>query len=167
MLCPETLSGHIMAGFVTWLKHLARGIAVSLPLVAAFGFAFPWPAGEGAILSRHPGQFPIMIASFSHSHSWHSARSHSWVTQTSRTRSYILLPTVFVRPGIVTASQENDAAPVVSEASVPFWVLALSGAIALCLFGFWSISARPARGRLSGREAKVIYGSGSVDEKAT
>jgi len=154
-----------MTGFLTWLKHLARGIAVSLPLVAAFGFAFPWPAGEGAILSRHPGQFPIMIASFSHSHSWHSARSHSWVTETSRTRSYILLPSVFVRPGIVVASQANDAAPVVTEASVPFWVLALSGAIALCLFGFCYVSAQPARGRLSAREASVIYGSRSVDDK--
>jgi len=155
-----------MTGVVTWLKHLARGIAVSLPLVAAFGFAFPWPAGEHAILSRHPGQFPIMIASFWHSHSWHSARSHRWVTETSRTRSYVLLPSVFVRPGIVIASQENGDPPVVSEATVPFWVLALPGAIALFVFGFWFISAQPARGRLSAREAGVIYGRRSLDDKA-
>jgi hypothetical protein len=155
-----------MTGIVTWLKHMARGIAVSLPLVAAFGYAFPWPAGEAAIQSRHPGQFPIMIAFFSHSHSWHSARSHRWVTETSRTRSYILLPSVFVRPGIVIASQENDGPPVVSEATVPVAIVAVPGAIVLCLLGFWYVSTRPARYRLSAREAGVIYGRGSLDDKA-
>jgi hypothetical protein len=169
-VCPAiTALGQIMTGIGTWLKHLARGIAISLPIVVAIGFAMPWPAGENAVLSRHSGQIPITVAFFYHSKSWHSARAHSWVRETSQSRSYILLPSVFTHPGIVTASQNNGDPPVVSEMAVPFWVLAVPGAIALCVLGLWFIGARTAPaggGELSARQARVIYGDGSFGKRS-
>ena len=88
-----------MTGVVTWLKHMARGIAVWLPVIVVIGFVMPWPAGESAVRSQHPGQVMITVAAFWHSKSWHSARTHGWVKETSQTRAYILLPSVFPRPG--------------------------------------------------------------------
>ena len=123
-----------MTGVVTWLKHMARGIAVWLPVIVVIGFVMPWPPARRGT-SQHPGQVMITVAAFWHSKSWHSARTHGWVKETSQTRAYILLPSVFTRPGIVSVSQVNGDPPVVTEATAPFWVLAVPGAIALCVLG--------------------------------
>jgi hypothetical protein len=145
-----------MAGLLNRMKHVTSGFLLTLTLVASYGCLFPWPAGEQA-LRRYPGQTPIMVAEFYHSESWRD-RTHDWVTSRSETRSYILVPSVFRIPRIVTVSQDNDEAPIVSELRVPFILLVLAGMIALGALGVWYLSMRPPSAyRLSAEEARTIY----------
>jgi len=147
--------------FVNWLKHAALAFLVAMPLVALGGFVFRWPAGEQA-LSRYSGQTPIMISFFFHSKTWRDARRGVWVTRTDETRSYILFPSVFGNPRIITVSQKDDHAPTVSESNAPLTLIGLAGAAAFSFFGVWYFWIRPARQyRLSPQDAATFYASRS------
>jgi hypothetical protein len=140
--------------FFNWLKHMVRGLLVAFPLVALFGFLFPWPAGERA-LGRYPGQTPIMVAYFSHTRSSWDARSHVWVVkEKSETRSYVLFPSVFINPRIVTVAQANDDAPTLSESRGPLLAAALAGMIAFVLLALRYFATRaPTLDQMSLEEA--------------
>jgi hypothetical protein len=146
--------------FFKWLKHTVRVVLVYFPFVVAYGFVFPWPAGEHAI-GRYAGQTQIMVAASSSSRSSWDARSRAWVTrEKAQTRSYVLLPSVFAHPAIVTVSQTNDDEPTVSESSGPLIAVALVGLVALALFGFRYFATRsPPQDQLSPADAESIYGS--------
>jgi hypothetical protein len=146
--------------FLNWLKHAVRGLLVAFPLVALYGFVFPWPAAE-QVLSRYPGQTPIMVSAFSHSRARWNARTNVWVTtEREQTRSYILFPSVFSNPRIVTVSQTNDNEPAVSESSGPLIVGALAGIIAFVVLAVWYFEFRlPAQNQLGPEEAGAFYGS--------
>jgi hypothetical protein len=146
-----------MTGFLRYLKHMAVGLLTALPLVVAYGFLVPWPAGEQA-LSRYPGQTPVMVAEFYHSKSWRDRGSDVWVTRKSETRSYVLIPSVFNNPRIVTVSQDNDEEPIVSESRTPFILMAFAGMIVLAVLGVRYFAMRPPRPyRLSPEEARTFY----------
>jgi hypothetical protein len=148
-----------MTGFLKYLKHMAVGLLTAMPVVVAYGFLVPWPVGEQA-LSRYPGQTPIMVAEFYHSKSWRDRGSDVWVTRKSETRSYVLIPSVFSNPRIVTVSQDNDDEPVVSESRTPFILIALADMIAFAVLGVRYLSTRPPKPyRLSPEEARTFYGS--------
>jgi hypothetical protein len=144
--------------FFNWLKHTVLGLLVALPLIALCGFAFPWPAAEQA-LSRYPGQTPVTVAFFYHSKSWKDSRSNAWVTRTSETRSYVLLPSVFIHPKIVTVSQENNNQPSVTESVAPLFAVILIGIFGIAVLCILYFRARPTKSHgLSPQEAKTFYG---------
>jgi hypothetical protein len=150
---------HKMTGLLRYLKHIALGFLVMLPMVASYGFLFPWPAGEQAALGRYPGQVPIMVAEFYHPKSWRDRHSGDWMTSRSETRSYFLIPSVFVDPKIVTVAQINNDGPFVYESRVPFILLALAGMLALGAFGVRYFFMRPPKSyQLTAEQAKTFYG---------
>jgi hypothetical protein len=147
--------------FLKWLKHAVTGYLVAVPVVVLFGLLFPWPAGQQA-LSRYPDQTPIMITYFSHSKVWRNARSGVWVTRKNETRSYVLFPSVFNNPRIVTVSRTGDNEPTVSESSAPLTLVAMAGLFAFAAFGAWYFWIRsPRQYELSPDVAKTLYGSQS------
>jgi hypothetical protein len=112
-----------------------RGSLVAFLLLASYGFLFPWAAGEHA-LARYPGQTPILVSYFfSFQPSWNASSHALELEEKDETKSYILFPSVFTNPRVVTVSQTNDDEPTVSESRGPFIMIALTGLIALL---FWA-----------------------------
>ncbi len=146
--------------FFKWLKHAVTGYLLALPVVALFGFLFPWPAGQQA-LSRYPDQTPFMISYYSHSKYRKNAKSAGWVTRKNETRSYVLFPSVFSNPKIVTVSQTDDNEPTVSESSAPLTLIAMTGMFAFAVFGAWYFWIRSPRQYELSSEVANFYGSQS------
>ena len=134
--------GYNMDSFLNWLKHGSRLYLSVLPVAALYGILFPWPAAEQA-LSRYPGETPLVIALSFGSKTMKDAQNHILASSKHETRSYILLPSVFTDPKIVTISQVDDNAPSVSELSAPLMLILLVGTLGLSVFGVWYFWFRP------------------------
>ena len=90
---------------------------VLVPLVAIYGYLQPWQPAS-ATLSSYVGQSPIMVG--------FSYRAQNKTQISSRT--YILFPSVFSEPKIVTIQQINDSNPTTAVSLASFllfvlWVL--------------------------------------------
>jgi len=149
--------------FFKWLKHAVTGFLLAVPVVALFGFLFPWPAGQQA-LSRYPGQTPIMVSYFYHK-SWKYGRSDVWVTRKNETRSYVLFPSVFSNPRIVTVSQTDDNEPTVSESNAPLTLIAMVSMFVFAVFGAWYFWIRSPRQYELSPEVANFYGSQSPERE--
>jgi hypothetical protein len=82
---------------------------VIVPLVAIYGYLQPWQPAS-ATLSSYVGQSPIMVG--------FSYRVQNKTSISSRT--YILFPSVFNEPKIVTIQQINDSNPTVAVSLAGF-----------------------------------------------
>jgi hypothetical protein len=131
-----------MGSFLNWLKHGSWLYLSALPVAALYGILFPWPAGEQAF-SRYPGETPVVIAFSFGSRTTKDAQGNILVLSKHESRSYILLPSVFTDPKIVTLSQVDDNALSVSELSAPLTLISLVGMLGLSLFGVWYFWFRP------------------------
>jgi len=145
--------------FLNWFKHVLRGVVLFLPLVAGYGFLFPWPAGEAA-LGVYAGQTPVMIAASYRAKTSTNLRTQTSVTRTEQMRSYLLLPSVLTDPKVVTVWQTNEEPPEVSESRIPLVVFGLLAIAALGVFAADHLRRRE-RGPdpLSAEQAKAIYGT--------
>ncbi len=144
---------------INYFKHLVRGVLIFLPMVALYGYVFPWPSGEHTAMRQYPGQFPVMIAELYHSKSWRDRHSGEWMKHIDETRTYVLVPSVFINPKVVIVSQSDANSPEVSESRLPFVFLGFIGLAALGAYGLRALVARPPRHyELSPDRAKAIYG---------
>ena len=135
-------SGTNMGSFLNWLKHGSWLYLSALPVAALYGIFFPWPAGEQA-LGRYFGETPVVIAFSFGSKTTKDAQGHVLRYSKHETRSYVLLPSVFTDPKIVTVSQTDDNAPSVSEFGAPLILISLVGLLGLSVFGVWYFWFRP------------------------
>ena len=131
-----------MGSFQNWLKHGSWLYLSALPVAALYGILFPWPAAEQA-LTRYPGETPVVISFSFGSKTTRDAQNHVLASSKHESRSYILLPSVFTDPKIVTLSQVDDNAPSISELSAPLMLLLLVGTLGLSVFGVWYYWFRP------------------------
>jgi hypothetical protein len=116
---------------------LWRLIKLSFPLsivlfliLAIYGYLQPWQPAV-AILSSYSGQSPIMVGFAYGAENNHQISS----------RSYILFPSIFSEPKIVTIAQTNQSNPVVSSSFFGF--LFSVGWLIICFFGTWWFWLRP------------------------
>ena len=150
------------SSFLNWLKHLPWLCLSALPAAALYGFLFPWPAAD-QVFSRYPDQTPIVISFSSGSKSTRYAGG-DWVTTKHETRSYVLLPSLFTDPKIITVAQVNDNAPVVSESSALLPLVSFAVMIGLALIGVWYFWFRTTREyRVDPDKIRAIYDRSSAN----
>ena len=153
-----------MDSFLNWLKHGSWLYLSALPVAALYGILFPWPAGEQA-LGRYFGETPVVIALSFGSKTTKDAQGRVLMHSTHETRSYILLPSVFTDPKIVTVSQIDDKEPNVSEFSAPLILVSLVGLFGLSVFGVWYFwfrrDSQYQLDQLDPERLKVIYNRNS------
>lgn len=109
---------------------------VLIPTVAFYGLLKPWISAV-PILSTYEGQFPITIG-FGYRAEHSQNASHRYVS-----RSYILVPSVFLDPKTLIVSQTDSEPPVLTEQRYGF--LLQFGWIVVCFFGTWWFWFRPGR----------------------
>ena len=131
-----------MSSFLNWLKHGSWLYLSALPVAALYGIMFPWPAGE-QVFNRYPGDTPVVIAFSFGSKTTKDTQNHVLTSSKHESRSYILLPSVFTDPKIITVSKVDDNAPSVSEFGAPLILLSLVGLLGLSVFGVWYFWFRP------------------------
>lgn len=119
--------------FMLWLVKIGLPInLVAFPAAALYGHFFSWAPAEEA-LSRYANQTPVMVGGGAGSES-------SWngnITQALRhsERSYVLFPSVFREPKIVTIRQNNNDPYQVTESEYGFLYLVVWYVV--CIFGTW------------------------------
>jgi len=142
--------------FLNWLKHVPWLFLSALPAAALYGFLFPWPAGD-QVLSRYPDQTPVVIA-FSFGSKSTKSPGTEWVTSKHETRSYVLVPSIFTNPKIVTVSQVDNHAPVVSESGAWVELIAFAAACGFAVFGLWYYWLRtPTEYRVDPEKIRAFY----------
>jgi len=114
------------------LKYGMPAFLLMLPLISIYGWLNPWQPAEHAFLGGYAGQIPVMIG-FSE-HAQLSARGNIL----SRSRSYILFPSVLRDPKIVSVSQVGDYVPAVSESiGAIYFYLAWGVACIVATWWYW------------------------------
>lgn len=99
-------------------------MVIALPALVVYDRLNPWPSAVKA-LSIHPGQSRVCVGSGADS------EMTSEGLQTSKQRSYILLPMALVSPSVITVSESNGAAVVLTESRSSFWFYAVLYVISL------------------------------------
>jgi hypothetical protein len=104
---------------------------ILLPLLAAYGWYSPWPPAVPR-LAQYSGQAPLLVGASSQMH--YSAKSQ----YTRSSRSYLLFPSVFSDPKVVTFVKVNAGPVIVDESSSQFWSLLFwVGACSVGTWWFW------------------------------
>jgi len=113
---------------------LKYGMPLSLLLVfvlAIYGWLSPWVPIQGA-LNSYVGQTPVLVGAS------YQARYTGTESTVSISRSYVMLPDVFIHPKLITFSQHNSD-PIAVTQSRSGLILLLAWWL-LCMFGiywFW------------------------------
>lgn len=102
---------------------------ILLPLLALYGSLAPWPPAEAGF-STYNGQTSLLTGI-----SYRSDYSSVQGRTVTSSRSYVLLPSVFTNPKIITFTQKNGGIAEPSEStsalfSLLFWLI-------LCCIGTW------------------------------
>ncbi len=119
--------------FMLWLVKISLPInLVVFPGIALYGYFSSWAPADEA-LSRYTSQTPVMVGAGGGS----NTISNGSTTQTSSysERSYVLAPSVFRNPKIVTIRQTNHDPYEVKESALGFLCLVLW--YVLCILGTW------------------------------
>jgi hypothetical protein len=97
---------------------------VLYPLLAIYGHLSPWSPSK-AILQTYNEQVPVTVG-----------MSYSVKNQeTIASRSYILFPSVFTQPRIITIEQKNQASPSISESKASLYLTL--GWLLICIPATW------------------------------
>jgi hypothetical protein len=110
---------------------LKFGMPLSLllvPALAIYGSLTPWPPIQSA-LDRYAGQTPLLVGAS------YQARYTDTGNTVSASRSYVMIPSVFSDPKLVTFSQHNQGQVVVAQSRSGLFFLI--GWWVLCLLGIW------------------------------
>lgn len=116
---------------------------IILPLVMLHGLINPWP--QAALLrSQYHGQTPVQVGFSYSSKSVGPLFDSDAPTRTTRneSRSYVMFPSLFLEPKIVSVLQHNDDPPITSESTIAFF--SMLAWIAACFVGTWWFWIRPA-----------------------
>ena len=133
----------------------------ALPAAALYGFLFPWPAAD-QVFSRYPDQTPIVVA-FTFGSKSTKTPSTDWVTSKHETRSYVLVPSIFTNPKIITISQVDNRAPVVSESGALVELIVFAAALGFAVFGLWYYWLRtPTEYRVDPEKIRAFYERSSL-----
>jgi hypothetical protein len=113
-----------------WLKPLLKigfpAIVILQPIVAVYGFLKPWEPAR-ATLATYVGQTPVLVG---FCECYHSSGNYS----SYGPNHYVLFPSVFMNPKIISIKQVNGA-PFVEESPRGF-VLVVAWYLA-CIVGTW------------------------------
>jgi hypothetical protein len=130
-----------MKALCMWfLKVGAIAIAVSLPVVAIYDCARPWPEAA-ELLQRWPGGLRICVGVWFHGSVGGTLEGSTLITE--RSRSFVMLPSVFWLPNVFTV-QQRGAEPIQVGHSLGDFV-SLIALYASSLFGTWWLWVRKAR----------------------
>lgn len=114
---------------IWWLFKLSFPLALlAFVLLATFGYVSSWPVADQALAS-YSKEKRVLVA-FAYSNRYSSSGSERTVSA-----SYLLMPSAFMDVSVVTVTQVNDLAPVVSWSRGQFFGLLL--AYAVCGIGTW------------------------------
>lgn len=101
-----------------WLIKIGAPLTVILlPLVAIYGTIISW-APASPILAKYESETPIMVGfSEGHQQAWIDGIVHD---NSFSERQYILFPSVFAHPKIITIHQKADKTLTTSESALGF-----------------------------------------------
>jgi hypothetical protein len=119
--------------FMLWLVKIGLPInLVAFPGIALYGYFSSWAPAE-EVLSRYTDQTPVMVGGGGGSNTvWNGNTTQ---TLSHSERSYVLVPSVFRDPKIVTIRQTNHDPYEVKESAYGFLYLLLWYVI--CIYGTW------------------------------
>ena len=130
--------------FPTWARRLTKFLA-PLGIVVILGAGVydrysPWPPAMAHLSSVYPGEWRFSVGDQTTRHWVNGELARGSYNQ----RSYILLPSVFFSPRVVSVSEELPAGTIHVEESVSrFMVVVFNWCF--CLVGTWYFWIRPAR----------------------
>jgi hypothetical protein len=131
-----SLFDNIRLGVQTAAKFGMPATLIFYPLFVLFGSVSPWKPADLA-LGSYGNQTPIMVSGSDSYHSSGNISSHVV------SRGYVLFPSMFTNPKVVSVVQVNDSEPTVSESAGMFVYIA--SWLVACVIATWWFWLRPHR----------------------
>ena len=131
-----------------WVLYCKFGVPLALailPALAIYGAFTPWQAAD-RVLQPYRDQVPVLVGASSKSSLVENNRELNWISTKFRSRSYVLLSTIFKSPTVVSVEQVNDNFPTSSVSQSKYFLVGLGLVYAFgisCIWRYWLRPSRP------------------------